>query len=699
MGVSLATFTGAPDGMRRDQPQHQISDTACWTLIDAWLDRAGIIERRSPVRAIYGSAYASASQAAGMAGTTNPAGTWVGLYLASRDSDNTGRLVAFRGGTIDTAFGFDPATAPHPIFDSKAALKGGTLIGAASDIGANPTSQCLLLYRGATLGVGVSRALTAPIARGDLTFTVTAGGTDFTPGGFVFDTSAGTLIGEVKSVSGETITLVDKAIAPGTDNVQVRPVRRLLPRVSKGRITCATTSATVNGGLTQFRKLGLGTGSWDLFTTDLTYIGTVLSVGSDTQLELTASATVDLLNSDYIAIQQADADDLTTTPFGIINAVHAGHQFYARGNEVMYSDDDDREAVDTVDDTFSFSADDITGMVSTEVALLVMSTRETHILQGAVGTTPDRWTGDVILDDGALSPMVCQSYKGGAVWAGHRGVYYWAGGGTPQVISAALGDTYEKIMNARQTNTRVWSACTRDHYLLYVEGTDQTEIRAYLESTVAGGLQDGDPLERFCIAINLENGAITVLLNMGIKGYVAAPDAEYTVVTAVTSGHASARATVIDLDELWLDDSAPSAGTDVHVDVLEEDSRVYPQFALETKKYDFGNPQILKLVKLFLLHFRLGGTNDGQAAITAETADCLRFATVKGMQTSGAVAGKRLFPVADGDVNGQWQDKRVKFMKRSQFLSMRIWQGTNTITRLELGAWALGFKQKRPGRV
>jgi hypothetical protein len=122
----------------------------------------------------------------------------------------------------------------------------------------------------------------------------------------------------------------------------------------------------------------------------------------------------------------------------------------------------------------------------------------------------------------------------------------------------------------------------------------------------------------------------------------------------------------------------------------------YPQFELETKKYDIGNPQLLKLFKMLLLHYNLWGTVNSAGAVTAGTADHLRFATVKGLGTVGTLSAKQFFL---DPVGQSWQDKRLKFMKRSQHLSIRLWQGTTTITRLQLGAWAIGFKPKRAGRV
>jgi len=109
-----------------------------------------------------------------------------------------------------------------------------------------------------------------------------------------------------------------------------------------------------------------------------------------------------------------------------------------------------------------------------------------------------------------------------------------------------------------------------------------------------------------------------------------------------------------------------------------------PDFYVETKKYDGKDPQRLKLWKMFLLHWLLTSSNGN---------DTLNLDTVPGLNTVGATATTS-FPVVSS-----FTDKRIKFMKRSQFLSLRLWQSSSSITRVTLGPWALALKYKRPGRV
>lgn len=689
MSVNIATFDGAPNGIVRAKSQHEIGDGDCWSVIDAFLNQPGYITRRAGLDTTIGSY--SGGKMMGMAGAVDPAGTWAGVMLVKKTADSNGRLVGFKNSTISEDIF---STVPNALyFDAKDSLNGGTLIGVSDGINTtDSTKQALVLYRGATLPSPPSTYTpTVAVARGATSITVTANGADWCAGHFVFGSTSSQLIGTVRSVSGNVLTLEKPAVAAEASTIYGSAWRGLFRKVSKGRITTATTGAAVNGGDTLFRANGLATGTWDLFTIDLTYIGTVSSVESDTALTLTGSAAVALTNADYIAIRRVGSVfTATNETFGFINASYASHQFYANGNKLNYSDDDDREAVDLVNDEIIFSDDPISALIPSESALVVCTLENTYALLGAVGTTPDRWRGDDIHDDGCIAPMTARSYKGGAIWAGRRGIWYW-NGADPVNLVGALGDAYQRIIEGMGAGTSAWSMVSHGHYYLHVESTTQTDFKSYGTATY----ESGTALTMFTIVVKLDTGAVSILRNVGIRGAAQPPPSvsseTYFGVTTLSGGTRTAR--VHKASDLLAENNA--TGIDTYT--CDGESGTFPAWELETKKYDVGNPQLLKLFKMLLLHYNLWGSRPNDAAdIAAETADHLRFATVKGLDTTGTLSGKKFFVNPSAQA---WLDKRLKFMKRSQFLSVRMWQGTTTITRLQIGAWALGYKNKRPGRV
>ena len=50
-------------------------------------------------------------------------------------------------------------------------------------------------------------------------------------------------------------------------------------------------------------------------------------------------------------------------------------------------------------------------------------------------------------------------------------------------------------------------------------------------------------------------------------------------------------------------------------------------------------------------------------------------------------------------VEAVYRPKRIKFLKRSQHLSFRIYAEDDNMTRAVLGPFSLGFKLQRPGRI
>src|SRR5581483_8961136 len=174
-----------------------------------------------------------------------------------------------------------------------------------------------------------------------------------------------------------------------------------------------------------------------------------------------------LLNADYIAIRRDGSYSLTADKVGFITAQYAGHQFYAQGNSVFFSDTTDREGLDqTIDgDYLQFSADPVRALQPTLNALVSLTETEAYALVGAVGTTPDRWRGERIHDDGTLCTMSVVAYKGGAIWAGKRGIWYWDGA-SPINLVDALGDAYQLFVENTQ---RCYGMIARDHYFLFVE--------------------------------------------------------------------------------------------------------------------------------------------------------------------------------------------------------------------------------------
>ncbi len=677
--LSLATMVGAPNGMSRDLPQHEIQDTEAWTLVDANLNDPGLIRRRGPLTATGATgAGKTARRPLGITRTQDPSGAEQMVVYARADTPS-GELYGF-GNTSNLVYAtaYTPlAVGPADLFCAADALLGGVLIGTATNYGV-PTNQALLLWRGGSKNTATNLAVSA-VARGDTTIAVTSAIASCSSGHFVFDHSTGKLVGVIKTISGSTITLENPALNSVATVIDVQAFRGLATRVAKGRITTSATSTTVNGGLTKFKAQGLGSGTWDLYTPDFTWIGLVTSVASDAQLTLNANAAVALVNADYVAIKNSDV--YTGTPFGFINCSFGGHQFYADGNKVRFSSSTDREAVDlTLDGDFlTFSEDPVRALIATTGALIVVTENEAYALTGAIGTTPDRWRGEKIHDDGTICGMTCLSYKGGAIWAGKRGIWFYDGANPVNVVAKLDGDYRTALAGFSSATYRAYSAIVKGHLLVWVESAASGTFDIVKNASTTHIL-------RPTFVINLSNGAINIWQNVEIRGGIAPADSTAlgsSLLSIQTLESATNWSRVVVGETLFTDsgnDSFTCNGA----------AAVGPDLYVETKKYSMGDGQRLKLFRMLLLHYFAAGGN-------------LRFDWVKGLNGTGTLSGTEFW------AGTTYLNKRIKFNGKSTYLALRIYQSPYTgdpanlaaasTTRVTLGQWALGFKWKRPGRV
>lgn len=134
-----------------------------------------------------------------------------------------------------------------------------------------------------------------------------------------------------------------------------------------------------------------------------------------------------------------------------------------------------------------------------------------------------------------------------------------------------------------------------------------------------------------------------------------------------------------------------------------------PDFYVESKKFTEGDSMHKKLFKQLALTYISQG-------------DSLRIDTVPGLQSIGRTATASypttvytwdqlvaltgswdnlasLFPTWDNVILANFKPKRIKFLKRSQMLSFRLWQNSPAVSKAHLGPFQISFKWQRPGRI
>lgn len=552
-GVIAQTFPPAPGGMNVALSGQEIDDTEAQYLQDILLDTPGLARRRGPIQKPL--AWASIPRpASGLAIAIDPTGqdkyavlngTAANGYLSVWSTDKS----TITDLTWPHALPTDPVTAyssRYRMHQAAPAIAGGTWVSTASDYSATTPLHALGLWYGGSK---------ADYTTGTVSFTrgstsVTGVGTSWLanaePGMFLFantdDASAGTFtgafIGVVLSVNSDTsITLESKSPYSGSAGrtYTLTSLRGFMPKVTKGRITCATTDTTVSGGATKFSSQGLATGTWNLYrASDFTWIGKVASVQSDIALTLSANAAIALADELYIAIRGdwATADksvDITgsNNKTGWLTAIYAERQWYANNGasfdktyRLWFSDTADKEAVDLSSDgdwipisSTSDIPEPVRGLVPTYNALVVMKESEAFAVYG---TSPSSFSAKKLADDGTMSTMSCQSFGGGAIWAGRNGIYFYDGVSVTNMTDGKLGDVWKNsAFTVDPLRYRMWSMIANNHYILHIEDLDPT-------ISVVKGNTASTP-GYWVVSINMETRAFSLFTGVRLRGAVTLP--------------------------------------------------------------------------------------------------------------------------------------------------------------------------------
>jgi len=750
--LQLADIVAWPDGMNLQAKPWAIEPTQARYLQDILLDKEEVAYMRGPVTP--GSGFPTFStRAIGIVSVQDPNDRWrIGVltgddthaYLqALNTSYNGATQLTYDEGATNLFFKTDKmyryATSPH--------MKGGVIIGTqpwvekrtqtgvahwgGADHAAYSTGKVNSTSQDSTSVGGVGTTWDSTMV-GMFLYAVadeaTAKGKQY--------------IGQVKSVESATaLTLVEGALFAVTNgatgrNYILKSIRPLDRRVSKGQITCTTSDTVVNGSGTKFQRQKLNTGGpWAIFRADdMKYVGRVNTVNSDAQLHLTANANVTCNKEEFVAIDMTGDRDVGVTDaldFGFITAFHAGRQWYANNpysnrnkqhneSRVTFSRYFDAEAVDnTVDGDHIFIPNQklplrsITGLWSTPSCLLVTKTQETW---GIFGTSEADFSPRFLHDDGAFSPMVFQEWNGGVVWAGEKGIWFFDGNEVYPLIDDRIGDWYQKaVENYLSHSYPAYSFLYRGVYFLHIPDADPP----YAPDTTANddNSSSGGSTDYLTIAIRLDRRAVTTMTNLAFLGGVKSPLEETQGTVFVVNHHdtttpfAFNAAKLCRASDLFDDDGGPD---DINTRTLPMAAADYrgPDIFIESGRYDMGTPQVKKRVKQLMGNFwiesvdgdyiTLGAAGDGE---TDYDNNYLNFATMVGLNDVAVTSNGKWRLTRVKNTAGNWvagfQNRRVKFNKKSQFLGFKIWpSATNTgFQKIVFGAMALAYKDKRPGQV
>jgi hypothetical protein len=636
--------------------------------------------------------------------------------------------------------------ANDPFFDAKLSQDGGVLLGIGTNFGQDTgksSHRAMLHWRGASRSLYNRSAVTV----GASSPTVTDAGASFLsnvePGMFLIEHSTGLTLGVVKTVDSNTqVTLEQSALhdASGSLNVDFVSMRRPFvnpgPVVGAGSVTASTASAVINGGGTKFVDQGVANGDHVYRANDYKHVGVVSSVQSNIQLTLSGPAAVAMTVERYVIVHAAQwaagSEPVMSAFFNGMQLLATADNLRGGQNErsrIFITDERVMEQVDlTKTGTYydlpnTKAHTDIRGIMATESCALVFLAESTY---GIFGTDPTALTPKVVHSDGALSPMVIQPWQGGAIWAGHRGVYFFDGHSVHNLLEGRASRAHQQALaNIDYGTYRAWSMLHNGHYVCFLSKINPGSFKHYqgrATSTDAAGTVTFDPTS-IIYSINLRTGALVFWTNINVRGYTSPPgvlvterDAYYVVENAATGGPA-----ICSAEALFQDAGFSGFAMD---QVLSVPTGVdfAPHFYVEGRLNPFGDVERKKRIQLLLAQYSMYGVNriitghpgpspGGGASDVPGPVDGggnsvvnlskLGIDVVSGMgEDTKAVANR---PVTSEDISNpvEWLNKRNRFGGvRTGIIGVRFYTMTDSPPCYAMiGPWSFGLKPMRVGRA
>ncbi len=447
--LEITTWDGFPEGMNVAEPAHEIRDTQARYLQDVWVFRTSFTERRGPLQAVTGVVTFS-NPIVGATWTLSPTGlVKIAVFTVSGTSLIMSVLSTDFTTKTDHTLSGTWSVSPYPIFQTAPLMGGGVTIGVSTGDGVTPTSQILVLWRGAVVAQYSPGNVTATQGSKNVTGSGTTFTTSVSTGSYMFTSGGAEHIGVVASITSDTALVLEEPAlhAVAATAARFEPYTGWYPRVQKGVASVALAGTALTGANTKWKDQGVASGHRLYRASDNLLVGTITSVTSNVAATLVAGAAVALVEDDYFMVGSAPDHTISTLgtapKMGFLSAGYAELQFYAnRGiqadqsgeftNRLYFTSPEDLRAVDlsSVDGDFipivsgKEANTPVKALMPAYNSLMILKERETFAL---FGQNSDQFAVKKIADDGCLSAMSVVPYESGVIWAGRNGIYLWDG--------------------------------------------------------------------------------------------------------------------------------------------------------------------------------------------------------------------------------------------------------------------------------
>lgn len=550
----LATTNVVPEGYAR-------------YLQDIIIDPDGTLRRRGPLKpSVFDPSDATWTYA--MVSAYTPVGTYRYLGIGTYPSSTNCRVWSDAGAVVADFNQTDIVSPGEAQWCSD--FNGGAIIG--DSVAGVFGDQHLYFWRGAYVSTTNGATLSTTIGS-----TALAGAGAVFVAGHVgaFVSVNGVYVGCIKSVTSTTAAVLEEgALATSSSATNtIRPVRGLNAAPSPGLIHTETATTSIVGSGTKFLEQGTGAGTWDIFhlradgTSTIVQSIAAASVTNNTNIAFTTAPNYNMdferykLNargqSTSTIITDSGALPAGRTNYntvGCLPAAYADRMWYAsradtqeNKSSIWFSERLQSENIDLSPTTGSRivigtedDRSDIVATIGTSSGLIIFKRNVTYIL---TGKSPTNFQVNRLLDDGIICAQAVRKYAGGAVWAGAKGIYYFDGASTVNLVEESLGNQYETFFSDTSMQSTGGAACFVSHNHLFVSYSASNpwasftrtlyaplmrgDTSYYADDMTAEGLynsvyttpydaMNSDEGDGITFCINLQTFALTFMRNMTV---------------------------------------------------------------------------------------------------------------------------------------------------------------------------------------
>ena len=321
------------------------------------------------------------------------------------------------------------------------------------------------------------------------------------------------------------------------------------------------------------------------------------------------------------------------------------------------------------------------------------------LVKGSTPSTPTHWVVVINLETKAVKLHTNVKMRGAAVLPQDRGAGVWYVVNSDLVTPSSLAATASASGGTLATNT-YWYKVTALNSVGETIGSNEVSAAVTGPTGSVSLTWAAVPgASSYRVYRGTSSGAQNVYYTVASNSFLDTGAASTAGTVPVTD--TSAKGVVCEANALFDDEGVDAFGAD--------GGAPGPDFYYESKKFNAGDDVRLKRFKQIAVHYLaqggalkvdtvLGLNNLGTTLVSDFPATVMTW-TQLAQSAANWTAVKNQFSTWNSLVEGVFRPRRVRFLKKDNHLSFRLWQENGQMSRVRVGPFHIAYKLMRPGRV